>query len=337
MRRRPKRTERGMSIARGTALVILSSCLLAAGPASAFAQGTDYPAKPVTMIVPFPAGGRTDVIGRVIAQHLSKQLGKPVAVVNKPGASSVLGSMEVAQSKPDGYTFGFFSTSAVTAQYTVPTPLSLGDFELVAIVNTDPAAIAVQGSAPWKSLKQVVEDARKQPDHLRIGMIPGASAQIFAAGFARAANVKLINVPFKGDIDGAVALAGGHIEVHVAVPVSYKSLLDAKKVRILAVAAESPSPLYGNLPTFRQNGVDLVIGAFHGVYVPKETPQDTINKLADALQKTLQSKELIDSMNDVGAGVMYLRGAEAKQYLAQQDATYRAIIEKLGLRVAPAR
>jgi len=324
----------GMS--RRAAFSLLLPCLLAAGLSPSSAQ-SDYPNKAITMIVPFPAGGRTDVVGRLVAQHLQKQLGKSVAVVNKPGASSVLGSMEVAQAKPDGYTVGFFSTSAVTAQYTVPTPLSLGDYALVSIVNTDPAALAVQESAPWRTLKDLVAHARQNPGRLRIGMIPGASAQIFAAGFASAAGVDIINVPFKGDIDGAIALAGGHIEVHVAVPVSYKSLLDAKKVRILAVAAESPSPLYGNLPTFRQNGVDLVIGAFHGVYVPKETPQDTINKLADALQKTLQSKELIDSMNDVGAGVMYLRGAEAKQYLAQQDATYRAIIEKLGLRVAPAR
>src|SRR5258708_9208475 len=119
-------------------------------PAQSFGHAMDYPPKPVTMIVPFPAGGRTDVIGRVVAQHLSKYLGKPAAVVNKPGASSVLGSMEVAQSKPDGYTFGFFSTSAVTAQYTLPTPLSLWDFELVAIVYTDPAPIPV----PWSSLWQ---------------------------------------------------------------------------------------------------------------------------------------------------------------------------------------
>src|SRR5262245_54215820 len=133
--------------------LIAAICIALVLPAFSFAQGVDYPTKPVTMIVPFPAGGRTDVIGRLIAQHLGKELGKSIAVVNKPGASSVLGSMEVAQSKPDGYTVGFFSTSAVTAQYTVPTPLSLKEFELVAIVNSDPAAIAVQASAPWKSLK----------------------------------------------------------------------------------------------------------------------------------------------------------------------------------------
>jgi tripartite-type tricarboxylate transporter receptor subunit TctC len=172
---------------------------------------------------------------------------------------------------------------------------------------------------------------------LRIGMIPGASAQIFAAGFAKTANVKLIDVPFKGDHDGAVALAGGHIEVHVAVPVSYKPLVEAKKVKILAVAAESQSPLYGNLPTFRENGVDLVIGAFHGVYVPKATPPAIVTKLADALEQAMNAPELVANMNDVGAGITFLRGQAAKGFLAQQDKTYRTIIENLGLRVAPVR
>jgi tripartite-type tricarboxylate transporter receptor subunit TctC len=320
-------------IMRSSTLVLVACLLADASPALA----QDYPNKPLTMIVPFSAGGRTDVIGRIVGQHLPKHLGKPVAVVNKPGASSVLGSQEVANSRPDGYTLGFFSTSAVTAQYTVPTPINLKDFELVAIVNADPAALAVQELASWRTLKDLVEHARQNPDRVRIGMIPGASAQIFAAGFAHAANVKMIDVPFKGDAEGAIALAGGHIEVHVAVPVSYKSLVDAKKVRILAVAAESKSPLYGNLPTFRENGVDLVIGAFHGVYVPKGTPSAVVGKLADALEKTMTAPELLDGMKEMGAGVVFLRGDAAKDYLAKQDNTYRTIIENLGLRVAPAR
>jgi tripartite-type tricarboxylate transporter receptor subunit TctC len=319
------------------AMVMAALACLSAGGSQSFAQATDYPNKGLSLIVPFSAGGRTDVIGRIVAQHLSKQLGKPVAVVNKPGASSVLGSQEVAQSRPDGYTVGFFSTSAVTAQYTVPTPLDLKDFQLVAIVNTDPAALAVQESAPWQTLRELVEDARKNPNRLRIGMIPGASAQIFAAGFAKAADVKLIDVPFKGDHDGAVALAGGHIEVHVAVPVSYKPLVEAKKVKILAVAAEARSSLYGNLPTFRENGVDLVIGAFHGVYVPKATPPTIVDKLADALEKTMSAPELVTNMTDVGAGIAFLRGPAAKRFLEQQDAIYLTIIENLGLRVAPVR
>jgi tripartite-type tricarboxylate transporter receptor subunit TctC len=307
-----------------------------AGFAPAAAE-SDYPSKSLTMIVPFPAGGRTDLVGRIVAQELTKILGKPVAVINKPGASSVLGAREVAESAPDGYTLGFFSTSAVTSQYTVPTPISLSEFQLVAIVNTDPAALAVQWSAPWKSLSELVTDARTKRDKLRMGMIPGASAQIFAAGFENAAGVKMIMVPFKGDADGAIALAGGHIDVHMAVPVSYKTLVDAKKVRMLAVADNARSALYNNLPTFRENGVDLVIGAFHGVYVPKGTQQVIINKLADALEQTMTSKEVQANMDNAGAGVAFLRDDSAKTYLAKQDETYRGIIDKLGLRVAPAK
>jgi tripartite-type tricarboxylate transporter receptor subunit TctC len=295
------------------------------------AQGADYPAKPITMIVPFPAGGRTDVIGRIVAQGLTKKLEKAVAVVNKPGASSVLGAREVADAVPDGYTVGFFSTSAVTSQYTVPTPISLANFQLVAIVNTDPAAIAVQWSARWNSLKDLVDDARKEPGKLRMGMIPGASAQIFAAGFEHAAGVQMILVPFKGDSDGAIALAGGHIDVHVAVPVSYKSLVQAKKVRMLAVADQARSQLYDNLPTFRDSGVDLVIGAFHAAFVPKGTPQSVIDKLAAALGDTMSNPEVQANMANAGAGVVFLRGADAAAFLANQNATYRGIIERLGL------
>src|ERR1700730_16663303 len=161
--------------------ILLTAAALLAAPAPATAQ-TEYPAKPVSLIVPFSAGGRTDVVGRIVAQHLQTALGKPVAVVNKPGASSVLGANEVAEAEPDGYTLGFFSTSAVTAQYTVPTPMSLKNYELIAIVNADPAAIAVGYNASWQTLKDLVGEARKKPGQLRIGMIPGASAQIFAAG-----------------------------------------------------------------------------------------------------------------------------------------------------------
>jgi tripartite-type tricarboxylate transporter receptor subunit TctC len=294
----------------------------------------DYPTKPLSLIVPFPAGGRTDVVGRIIAQHLQIALGKPVAVINKPGASSVLGAKEVAASKPDGYTLGFFSTSAVTAQYTVPTPMSLKDYELIAIVNADPAALAVAEKAPWPTLRDFVAAARAKPGQFRIGMIPGASAQIFAAGFSRAAGIDLIQVPFKGDTDGAIALAGGHIDAHVAVPVAYKSLVDGKKVRILGVASDLPSPLYDNVTTFRNNGVDLVIGAFHGIFAPTGTPAPVIEKLAVAIQSALASPELGMRMNDVGAAVLFLRGDEAKAYLERQDVTYREVIEALGLRVA---
>jgi tripartite-type tricarboxylate transporter receptor subunit TctC len=299
--------------------------------ASPGAVAAAYPTKAVTFIVPFPAGGRTDLIGRIYAQHLPKYLGNTVVVVNKPGASGNIGASEVRQAQPDGYTLGFFSSSIVSSQYTVATPVLLREFEAISIVNEDPAAIAVGAGAPWKSLRELVDSAKKNQSKLKIGMIPGASAQIFAGGFTKAAGVQMVMVPFKGDADGAVALAGGHIDVHVAVPVSYKALAEARRIRILGVAADSRQALYKDLPTFKEHGVDLVIGAFHGVYTPRGTPADVMNTISAALGRVANSPELIEQMNSVGAGLVYLPRAEAPAYLARQDQVYKRVIEDLGM------
>jgi tripartite-type tricarboxylate transporter receptor subunit TctC len=294
------------------AAALLAAWLTAPGVGIA----ASFPSKQVTFIVPFPAGGRTDLIGRMFALHLGKQLGTTVVVVNKAGASGVLGAQEVKQAPPDGYTLGFFSTSLVTSQYTVATPVSIKDFEIISIVNEDPAAIAINARAPWKTLRELVDSAKKAPGKLRIGMIPGASAQIFAGGFTKAAGVEMVMVPFKGDADGAIALAGGHIDVHVAVPVSYKALAEAGKIRILGIAADKRSPLYKDLPTFKENGVDLVI------------------TISAALGHVANSPELTKQMSAAGAGLVYLGRAEAPAYLARQDQVYKRVIEDLGMAVA---
>lgn len=315
--------------------IVLLALILPFAPATARVEALSYPTKPVTLIVPFPPGGRTDLTARLIAQHLDKHLGGAVVIVNKPGAGGVLGAKEVSQARADGYTLGFFSTAVVTAQYTVPTPTDLRDYEPVSVVNVDPAALAVQEKAPWKTLAELVEYGKKNPGKIRIGMIPGASAQVFAGGFAKAAGIQVIYVPFKGDADGAVALAGGHIEAHVAVPVSYKSLTEAKKVRILAVAADKRSPLYKDIPTFKENGVDLAIGSFHAVFAPKGTSNEVLSILETALEKTMKEKDLNDQMTAAGLGVVYLNRHDGAAFIAQQDATYKTLIQELGMLVAP--
>ena len=166
-----------------------------------------------------------------------------------------------------------------------------------------------------------------------VGMIPGASAQIFAGGFGKMANAKTVHVPFKGDADGVAALAGGHIEAHVAVPVSYKALAEAKKVRILGVAADSRSALYKDIPTFRENGVDLAIGSFHIVFVPKGTPVEPQARLADALAKAMKEPELQQQMSAASLGIAYLNPKDTARYLTQQDELYRRLIDDLGMNV----
>lgn len=290
-----------------------------------------YPSKPITLIVPFGAGGRTDLTARGVAQALEKHLGKPVIVVNKPGAGGVIGAKVVANADPDGYTVGIFSSAVVSAQYTVETGTNLDDYKLAGVMEVSPAAISVNYSSPWKTLGDLVAAAKKSPGQLKLGMIPGGSAQVFAGGFVEGADVQMNMVPFKGDAPGVTALAGGHIDAHVAVPASYKALSDAKKVRMLAVAAEKRMSTFPEIPTMREQGVDLVIGSFHGLFVPKETPDSIVATLESALKKAMNEKVVNEQMSNVGLGPIYLDRAEAKRFVAGQDATYRKLIAKLGL------
>lgn len=291
----------------------------------------DYPEDTVTVIVPFSAGGRTDLTARSVAQALEKHLGTPVVVVNKPGAGGVLGAKEVSSAKPDGYTVGIFSSAVVSAQYTVETGTDLKDYDIAGVCESSPAAVAVKNDAPWQSLEELVAHAKKNPGALSLGMIPGASAQVFAGGFVDAAGVEMTMVPFDSDAPGVTALAGGHIDVHVAVPASYKVLAEAKKIRMLGVAAEERMSTFPDIPTMSEQGADLVIGSFHGLFVPKGTPDDVVAALEAALGKAMQEEVVIEQMASVGLGPVYMDRKEAQRFLAGQDATYRKLIRQLGM------
>ena len=204
-------THQGAAWARVYAFVFLIIVALASAANCAIAQ--TYPGKTVTLVVPFPPGGRTDLTARAVADSMKDELRQPVVILNKPGASGVLGAKEVAGAAPDGYTLGFFSTGFLTTQYTVPTPTNAKDYELVSLINYDPAAVAASTATGWTTLQQVIAAGKAKPRSLRVGINPGSSAHIFAAAFAKAAGLDVIYVPFKGGSERATAIAGGHIDL----------------------------------------------------------------------------------------------------------------------------
>jgi tripartite-type tricarboxylate transporter receptor subunit TctC len=316
-------------------LLKTSMIIAASAAAIMFSSGdevrAEYPEKTVTIIVPFAAGGRTDLTARSIAQALEKHLGTTTVVVNKPGAGGVVGAKEVANAEPDGYTVGVFSSAVVSAQYTVETGTDLDDYEIAGVMEISPAALAVNYDAPWETLNELVEAGDNEPGSIRLGMIPGASAQVFAGGFTDAAGIEATMVPFDSDAPGVTALAGGHIDAHVAVPASYKALVEAKKIRVLGVAAENRMSTFPDIPTMREQDVDLVIGSFHGLFVPKGTPEEVLETLETALEKAMQDKAVIEQMAHVGLGPVFLDRQEGERFLAGQDATYEKLIDQMGM------
>jgi len=299
-------------------------------PAALLAQ--PYPAKAITLIVPFPPGGRTDITARAVAQFLKEELGQSVVVVNKSGASGVIGAKEVASAAPDGYTLGFFSTGFLTTQYTVPTPTNVRDFELVALINQDPAAIAVNAEK-WKSIGELVTFAKKNPGTLKVGINTGSSAHIFAAAFAVQTGIDVTYVPYRGGGQRAPALAGGHIDATFDIVAPLKPLAEAGKLRILGIASDRRSELYKDIPTMKEQGVDLNLASWHGVFAPKGTPESVVAALSGALAKVSRNGEFNEQMSKLALGVRYLDHRDFPRFFAEQDASFKPLIDKLGLTV----
>ena len=295
-----------------------------------FAQA--YPAKSVTLIVPFPPGGRTDITARAVAQFLKDEVGQTVVVVNKPGASGVLGAKDVSSSAPDGYTLGFFSTGFLTTQYTVPTPTSVREYELISLINYDPAAIAVNATK-WKTVGELVAFAKKSPGAVKVGINAGSSAHIFAAAFAAQAGIDVVYVPFRGGGERTPALAGGHIDADFDIVAPMKPLADAGKIRILGIASDRRSDLYKDIPTMKEQGVDLNIASWHGIFAPKGTPPAVVAAMSAALAKVARNAKFNEQMSSLALGVRYMDQREFPKFFAEQDALFKTLIDKLGLGV----
>ena len=323
----------GAACARVCASIFLVSVTLASAANCAIAQ--TYPEKAITLVVPFPPGGRTDLTARAVADTMKDELRQPVVIVNKPGASGVLGAKEVAGTAPDGYTLGFFSTGFLTTQYTVPTPTRVKDYELVSLINYDPAAVAASIASGWTTLQQVTAAGKAKPRSLRVGINPGSSAHIFAAAFARAAGLDAIYVPFKGGSERAAAIAGGHIDLDFDIVAPMKSLLDAGKLRVLGVASEQRVDLYREIPTFKEQGVDLVIYSWHGVFAPKGTPAQVLTALDASLGKVARNPRFMAQMEKLLLGVRYMNRQEFANFFTDQDAQFKPLIQTLGLMVSP--
>jgi tripartite-type tricarboxylate transporter receptor subunit TctC len=162
-------------------------------------------------------------------------------------------------------------------------------------------------------------------------MIPGASAQVFAGGFAEAAGIETTMVPFDSDAPGVTALAGGHIDVHVAVPASYKALLEAGKIKVVGVAGEERMTTFPDIPTLKEQDVDLVIGSFHGLFAPSGVPEDVVARLESALQQAMQDESVTEQMANIGLGPVYMDRKAAQSFIAGQDASYRKLINQMGM------
>lgn len=301
----------------------------------AFAQAA-YPDRPITMIVPWGAGGGTDAVARIIASLMEKDLGQPVNVVNRTGGSGVVGHAAIASAPADGFTIGMITVEISMMHHQKLTELDPTSYTPIALVNLDPAGFQVRADSSYKTVADVVAAVKANPGKFKAsGTGQGGIWHLALAGMLRDAKVDPATVPWvpsNGAAPGLQDLVAGGVEfVPCSLPEA-RSLIDAGKVRSLAIMAEQRSALYPNVPTLKEaSGSDWATGAWRGIAAPKGLPKNVQTRLEASVKKAYDSKDYKDFMASRGFGITYLPPAEFATFMEKSSADLGATMKAVGI------
>jgi tripartite-type tricarboxylate transporter receptor subunit TctC len=282
-------------------LLLISSLYIAVGAASA----QSWPTKAITIVVPFPAGGTTDVLARAISNKLSAAIGQPVIVENKPGAGATLGADLVAKATADGHTLLMGAVHhTVASNYYKNLKYSFEkDFAPITTVALVPNVMTVSANSPYNSVKEVIADAKANPDKLAYGSNGNGTAQhMIGTQFEMETGVKVLHVPYKGSAPLTTDLLGGQVTMSFDTITPVLPFIKEGKLRALAVTTAKRSSALPNVPTLQEAGVpNVAIGTWFGLLAPAATPKPVIARLNTEIVKIIQSPEFKKQMADIGA------------------------------------
>jgi putative tricarboxylic transport membrane protein len=311
----------------GAALVVL------AGGSSA--QAGEYPDKPVQLIVPYAAGGSTDLLARAVAQVAPKHLPQPLVVVNKAGGGAIPGRLDVARAAPDGYTllfgYGGGEDTVVPFQRQLPYDV-LKDFETVCRLSVHSIVLAVPTSSPYKTLADLVKAGKQKGSLTAAVSTKGASVDITFQLFGKAAGIQVISVPGSGGSDAVTRLVGGHTDFGGGHPSEVLPHAKAGRLRLLAVALEKRDTVLPDVPTFRELGYDVVTaGSVKGIAAPKGTPKPVVAYLEKRCKAISEDPEFARIMKDIGQPVNYQGADEYKVWFKGAYDQFGSLLKTLDI------
>ena len=290
----------------------------------------DFPERPIKMIVPWAAGGDTDNIFRPFVPHLQKHIGQTVVIANIGGASGTVGAREARNSPPDGYTLFAVHDYIHLTYYAGMADVSYKDFEPICRIAATPSVLTASAKTPWKTFKEFVEDAKKRPGEITVGATLGSTSHLFPATIEKAAGIKLKYVSYDGLAPRMNAILGGHVDLTDS-NLTQKGKVEAGELKFLAVATEERLPEIPDVPTLKENGLDIVYEVVRGLLVPKGTPADVRAKLDEACAKATAEPEYAEALRLQGTRVAYLNAKDYGAFLDKLDAENKAIMTELGL------
>ncbi|MEQ1594986.1 MAG: tripartite tricarboxylate transporter substrate binding protein [Casimicrobium sp.] len=305
---------------------------VAAFAATAFAQ---YPNRPVTILVPWGPGGGTDYHARTMAAMLEKELKQPFTVVNRTGGSGVVGHSAIAEAAADGYTLGTVTVEINMMHWMGLTKLTHADYAPIGLLNFVPAGVEVAADSKYKTLKDVLDDARANPGKLKAsGTGQGGIWHLALAGMLMKAGMKADQIPWipsDGAASGLKELVAGSIQVSTVAPAEASTLIKSGKVRLLAAMTPQRIPAFPDAPTLKEQGLDWELQSFISLMGPKAMPKEAVATLEAAMKKIQASPEWKTAMDARGFGLNTMSSADLGKFAAKSNQDLGGVMKAIGI------
>ncbi|RYY72311.1 MAG: tripartite tricarboxylate transporter substrate binding protein [Comamonadaceae bacterium] len=312
---------------------IAATLLAAAGFASAQAA---FPSKPITMVVPFPPGGLADIVARPVAEAMSRDLGQPVVIENKGGAGGGIGMGQVAKAAPDGYTM----VMALSSYSVLPEAdaiigrsqmYSYQSLRPIARFTADPTVLAVRADAPWKTVKDFVEDAKKRPGAINYGSSGNyGTMHVPMEILAQNAGLKMTHVPFTGAGPAVVALLGGQIDAVSSGPATVLQQVKAGKLRVLAHWGNGKLDALPDVPSLKQAGYNAEYAQWSGLFIPSGVPEPVAQRLRQAAKAAGNDPKVREVIGNAGSPVMFQDTPDFEKYVQNDVRRMHDVVRKIG-------
>ena len=313
------------------AAALVAACL---ATGDLFAQEVPFPqeGKSVEITVLFPAGTSADVTARLLAEGMSRHLGANIVVVNRPGAAGAIGYRHVAAQKPDGYALVWNSNSISTAFHSGQLAFDYRAFDAVARALVESPIVVVKGDAKWKSLPDLIAEAKARPGTVTVGNSGvGSHTHISAVLLFKSAAATVIDVPYAAS-QVVPSLLGGHVDALVQLPGAIAAHSKSGAVRVLAALTQNRDPALPDVPTAKEQGVDVSLEAWRGIAVPKGTPKTVIAALEAAVRKTVEAPEFGRASERLGIRPAFATATEFGAIIAREDAELEHLMRAIGLK-----
>ena len=300
------------------------------------AHAAPYPSRPVEIVVPYGAGGSTDLVARTLAQRLEARLGEPMVVINKPGASGTIGVTSAMRAAPDGYTLllGFTTELAVMPRISKAAKYSMADFTPIAVTGDVPLVMIGATRLKSTTLQDLIAEIRAAPGKFTYGGGIGSPSHISGAWMNRVAGLNVVHVPYKGGAQAVTDVIGGHIDIFYGGLAAVKGAVDAGAVKAFAQTGETRSAALPNVPTFREAGLpDFDVGSWNVLLAPKGTPTEVVALLKQEVAAALATPQMRDLLKV--QGVEPPRSNDPAAFLAEEDKKFDRLVRETGVTMEP--